>query len=184
MTGKLSGKTLFRVADLSQNQATKFQIEPDSETLTRIADDLNLLGLKKLRFSGQIKASGKRDWKVTGQLGATVVQPCVVTLEPVTSRVESQVSLLFKHDYEEPNDEEFELTDEENTEALGEEINVEDVMQEALALALPLYPRSEDANLENSAYTEPGKKAMTDEDARPFAGLASLRDKLVGGDDK
>lgn len=184
MTGKLSGKTLFRVADLSQNQATTFQIEPDSEALAQIKDALDLLGLKKLRFTGQIKASGKRDWKVTGQLGATVVQPCVVSLVPVTSRVEANVDLLLKHDYEEPNEEEFEITDEENTEALGEEINVAEAMQEALALALPLYPRAEDANLENSAYTEPGKKAMTDEDARPFAGLAGLRDKLAGGDDK
>ena len=51
-------------------------------------------------------------------------------------------------------------------------------MAEALALALPDYPRAPDATLENAQVTEPGIAPMSDEDARPFAALAGLRDKL------
>ena len=48
----------------------------------------------------------------------------------------------------------------------------------ALALALPLYPRAEGADLAQAQFAGPGVTPMTDEDARPFAGLKDLRDKL------
>ena len=59
------------------------------------------------------------------------------------------------------------------------------VLAEALALALPDYPRGDEEVIGEQVFTEPGKEAMTDEDAKPFAGLAALRDKLTGegGDD-
>lgn len=184
MTGKQTNDFSYRVADLSQNRPTRFQIEPDSDRLSEIAKALNLTDLRKLRFTGEIKAAGKRDFKVTGDLGATVVQPCVVTLAPVTTRVETDVTILFTNDYETPDLEEFEMTDEENTEPLGDVIDVMLILQEGLSLALPQYPRADKAELTNTAYTEPGKKAMTDEDARPFAGLAGLRDKLSQNDEE
>ncbi len=51
-------------------------------------------------------------------------------------------------------------------------------MFEALTLALPLYPRADGADLGEPVFTEPGKRPLTDEDARPFAGLKDLRDRL------
>jgi len=183
MSDKISSKRVFRVADLAQNQKTPFLIQASADELQAWAQDVNATALKKLRFEGSISALGKRDWQLRGELGFTVVQPCVVTLESVTTRVDVSVDRQFVAGYEAPDDEEFELTDDENTEALGTEINVEEVLKESLALALPLYPRKEDASLTESNFTEPGKKAMSDEDARPFAGLGSLRDKLAGKDE-
>ena len=52
------------------------------------------------------------------------------------------------------------------------------VMVEALSLNLPLYPRAPDAELEQTVFSKDGVKPMTDEDARPFAGLAALRSQL------
>ena len=184
MSGKSSSKRILRVADLAQNSKTPFLLVAEAEELQTLAEDVKVTSLKKLRFEGSIGAIGKRDWGLNASLGFTVVQPCVVTLEPVTSRVDVPVERQFISGYEAPNDEEFELTDDENTEALGAEINLEEVMREALALALPLYPRKDDAELQESNFTEPGKKAMSDEDARPFAGLESLRDKLAGKGEK
>lgn len=184
MSDKNSSKRIYRVADLSQNQKTSFLITADAEELRALAQDVKVTSLKKLRFEGAISGIGKRDWGLEAMLGFTVVQPCVVTLEPVTTRVDVPVTRQFVAGYETPDDEEFELTDDENTEALGAEINISDVMTEALALALPLYPRKEDASLQESNFTEPGKKAMSDEDARPFAGLESLRDQLAAKDEK
>ena len=53
-------------------------------------------------------------------------------------------------------------------------------MIEELSLAVPEYPRSPDATLEQANFTKPGETPMSDEDARPFAGLAALKDKLAG----
>lgn len=184
MSDRTSSKRVFRVADLSQNQQTKFLITPESEELAELAKAVKVTSLKKLRFEGRISGLAKRDWGLNADLGFTVVQPCVVSLEPVTTRVDISVERQFVAGYEAPEEEEFELTDDENTEALGSEINVEEVMLEALALALPLYPRKDSAELSETNFTEPGKKAMTDEDTRPFAGLESLRDKLAGKGEK
>ncbi|MEE2946136.1 MAG: DUF177 domain-containing protein [Pseudomonadota bacterium] len=184
MADKNSTKRIFRVADLAQNQRTPFLIVPDADELTELTKEIGVSSLKKLRFEGYIAALGKRDWQVQADLGFTVVQPCVVSLEPVTSRVDVPVERQFIAGYESPDEEEFELTDDENTESLGAEINVEDILKESLALALPLYPRKDNASLSESNFTEPGKKPMSDEDARPFAGLESLRDKLAQKEQK
>jgi len=47
-----------------------------------------------------------------------------------------------------------------------------------LSLALPAFPRSADASLGDAQFTAPGQEPMTNEDAKPFAGLGALRDAL------
>ncbi len=174
----MSNTTSLRVADLPQNTPTSFELRPNATELDNIKAELDLLGLRKLSFVGQVEAEGKKDWVLTAKLGATVVQPCVVTLEPVTTRIDVPVTRTFLADWADPEDEEFEIPEGDETEALGAEIDPTQVMIEALSLALPLYPRKEGAELEQADYTEPGKQAMTNEDAKPFAGLAGLRDAL------
>lgn len=176
----------FRVADLPQNRPTPFEIRPNAETLSQIAKDLDLTALKKLTFNGQIHAVGENDWELVAALGATVVQPCVVTLEPVTTRVDERIERRFLAQMPElvAEDDEIEMPEDENAEPLGSTIDIFAVMQEALALNVPQFPRAEGAMLKDAVFTESGKKAMTDEDARPFAGLAALRDQLSAKDDE
>jgi len=38
------------------------------------------------------------------------------------------------------------------------------------------------AALESAAFAAPGVAPMTDQDAKPLAGLAALRDRMAGGD--
>ncbi|NNK79430.1 MAG: DUF177 domain-containing protein, partial [Litoreibacter sp.] len=49
---------------------------------------------------------------------------------------------------------------------------------EALSLALPAYPRAEGAELGETVFSEPGTDPMSDEDAKPFAALAALKNKM------
>lgn len=168
----------LRVADLPQNAPTPFEITPGAEVMKALAADLDLVALRKLRFTGQLLAQGRRDWRLEGQLGATVVQPCVVTLDPVTTRIDVPVERTYVAGHETPEETEVEMPEDDSVEPLGAVIDLDAVMAEALALALPLYPRKDGAGLEDAVFTEPGKAPMRDEDARPFAGLADLRDKL------
>lgn len=170
----------IRVSTLSQNAETPFDITPNATQLGEIATALDLLALKKVQFSGHIKADGKRDWRLEATLGATVVQPCVVTLAPVTTRIETPVTRRFlaRLPEEDLEDEEIEMPDDDTIEKLQAVIDLDAVLSEALTLALPLYPRAPDATLETDRFTEPGKAPMSDDDARPFAGLKALRDKL------
>ncbi|SLN44017.1 hypothetical protein TRL7639_02318 [Falsiruegeria litorea R37] len=174
----MSDKTVWRVADLPQNAPTTFSLRPDADTLRQIQEDLGLLGLRKLSFAGQITASGKKDWEIRADLGATVVQPCVVTLDPVATRLDKQVRRILLAEWIDSEEAEVEMTEDEEADQLGAEIDVFAVMVEALALNLPEYPRADGAELGQLNVTEPGKTAMTDDDVKPFAGLAELRDQL------
>ncbi|MGD9864993.1 MAG: DUF177 domain-containing protein [Pseudodonghicola sp.] len=171
----------LRVAELPQTAPTPFDLAPDAEARAALAQELGLSALRKLRFSGRLQARGRRDWLLEAQLGATVVQPCVVTLEPVTSRIDVPVRRLFVAGLADPEGAEVEMPEDDSIEPLGAIIDLDAVMAEALALALPLYPRAEGVELGEAVYAEPGRTPMRDEDTRPFAGLAGLRDALKGG---
>lgn len=175
---------ILRVADLAKGEIREIEVMPDADTLRGIARALDLVDLRKLRFTGQLSPLGKRDWRLTGHLGATAVQTCVVTLAPVTTRVEEDVARNWVSDFEVPQGDEVEVPETVDDEPLGAEIDVGSVIIEALALALPAYPRADGAALGDAAFTAPGETPMTDEDVKPFAGLAALRDKLTGGDDE
>ncbi len=175
---EMSDKTAFRVADLPQNAPTAFEFRPDAGKLDALSRELDVTSLRKVRFAGQITAHASKDWELTGRLGATVIQPCVVTLEPVTTRIDIDVRRLYLADLPEIEDEEIEMPEDETVEQLGSVIDPEAVMTEALALAVPQYPRKEGTALGEAVFAESGTQPMRDEDARPFAGLAGLRDAL------
>lgn len=183
MTHEPMDAQAFRVADLSQTTQTPFRIAPNSTDRGAIAARLDLLGLRKLSFSGEIAPLGSRDWRLTGQLGATVVQPCVATLDPVTTRIDTGVERHFVHDFVDPDLPETEMTEDDHVEPLGALIDPARVMEEALSLALPLYPRADGTKPVEIQVTEPGKAALTDETAKPFAGLAALKQKMDDASD-
>lgn len=177
---------VLRVRELSPRKVTRFCITPTAAEMTEIATELDIRALRKVRFEGEVSAMGRADWRLKGTIGATVEQSCIVTLDPVGARVDEPVERHFIADMESPDEEdaEIEMNENESIEELGETINLWDTMIESLALALPLYPRAKGAALGELNVTEPGKEAMTDEQAKPFAGLAALKNQLEKGSDE
>lgn len=178
-----AAKTRIRLSDLSQRKTHTFLLIPDSSRCEAIAADLDLIALRKVRLEGTLAPAGKHDWDLSAQIGATVVQPCVATLAPVTTRIEEKVRRGYRADLPEQDEAtEIEMHHDETLEPLPDTIDLEEILTEALALALPAYPRVEGTQPDKTVFTEPGKAPMTDDDARPFAGLAGLKDKLAGDD--
>jgi len=101
------------------------------------------------------------------------VQTCVVSLDPVTTRIEESVQRRYIANFEDPDEEDVEMTADENTEPLAQSVDAAAVMIEALSLALPLYPRKDGADLGEAVYTDKELTPMTDDDAKPFAGLGA-----------
>ena len=168
----------MQVARLNRATGLPFSIVPSAEARKEIAERLGISAVRKLRFEGDLTAEGGADWRLDARLGATVVQPCVVTNEPVTTRIDDDVGRLFTANPPDIPDEaeaEIEIPEDTDVEPLGRTIDLHAVMEEALALALPLYPRTDGADLGEAVFTEPGKAAMTDEDAHPFAALKAIR---------
>ena len=176
-------KTILRLPDLQNRADTSFALEPDAETRAKIRDALGINALRKLRFTGKLVPVGQKDWQLVADLGATVVQDCVVTLEPVTTRIEEKVIRNYMADFvEEPQMGETEMFEDDTVEPLPTTIDLVQIMEESLSLYIPDFPRADGVELGQAVYTEPGVKPMTDEDARPFAGLAALKNALDKGD--
>ncbi len=186
MTSPANQSEILRVSELRNTSPTRFSLQPDDKLRTHLAEKLEISGIRKLRFEGVLTPQGKKGWKLEADLGATVVQPCIVTLEPVTTRLDQKVVRSFLPEAQVEQYEagsESEMPDDDSIEALGEVIDLTHVMTESLSLALPAYPRKSDAALENAQFSEDGVTPMTDEDTKPFAGLAALKDKLGGNDE-
>ncbi|WP_417253120.1 YceD family protein [Celeribacter sp.] len=173
----------LRLRDLSDAHAHPFRLVPTSEDLEEMAATLGLSSVKKLSFEGKMIPVGKRDWRLEGKLGATVVQPCVATLAPVTTRIDADVTRSYLAQLKEDSEEEEIEMPADDTEPLPVALLLSTVAQEELALAAPDYPRVEGAELAVTQFTESGKEAMTDEDLKPFASLKTLRDKLQKDDE-
>ncbi len=176
--------TILRLSDLASRRATTFAIVPSADENSAIAAHLDLRGLRKLRFAGEIAPLGQTDWTLTGTLGATVTQDCVVTLDPVTTRIDEPVTRTYAADLVDPDGAEVEMPEDDTIEPLPTSVDVAAVMIEALSLALPDFPRAEGADLGSAQFAQPGATPMTDDDAKPFAGLAALRDSLTDTPDE
>ena len=112
------------------------------------------------------------------------MQACVVSLDSVTTRLDEAIRRLYVADLPEVVGNEIEMPEDDSIEALTSEINLLDVAVEALALALPQFPRKQDAELGEAVFAEPGVTPMTDDEAKPFAKLGVLKDALKKESDR
>lgn len=168
-----------RVIELARLRDTPdfpFDITPSEAEAAAIARLMDARSVRKMRFAGRLTPLARGGWRLDGRLGATVSQTCVVTLDPVTTRVDQDVRRVYLPQTA-PRTAELILSpeDDEEVDPLPDRLDLGLVAVEALALALPAYPRKEGASLTEMGYGEEG------EVVKPFASLAALRDKLGDG---
>lgn len=164
-----------RAAEIAGRRERAFALTPDDATRARIARAVGAQAVERLAFEGRLAPRGRADVALHGRLVARVRQPCVVTLAPVTTAIDVPVERLFVADWTEPGPGEVEMPEDDRVEPLPEAIDLGAVMVEALALALPDYPRAPGAELGQAIFAEPGVAPLADEDTRPFAALKALR---------
>lgn len=148
-------------------------ISPTEAEAAAVARLLGARSLRKLRLAGELVRRGA-GWELDAELGATVVQSCVVTLDPVTTRIDQPVRRLWLPESA-PRTAELVVDPDEDDEVepLADRIDFGRVAVEALALALPAYPRKPGAELRAAPGAE--------DEPRPFAALAALRGKVGTG---
>ncbi|QMU57506.1 MAG: DUF177 domain-containing protein [Boseongicola sp.] len=174
--------SVLKISDITK--ATRFNLKPDADEKQAIAERLNILGIRKLTFTGEVAPTGSRDFVLHARIGATVVQACVVTLEPVISRIDEDVTRQYLADLPEITDAaESEMPDDDTQEPLPELLDLSDAMEEALALALPPWPRADGVEAVEISVAAPGETPLSDDDVKPFAALKSLKNKLSDTDE-
>ena len=130
------------MGDLRRRGAAPFRIEPDAAARAALARDLGIRGLRSLRLAGRVEPSGRDDWRLTAHLGATVVQDCVVTLDPVVTRIEEEVERHYVASFAEPEEAEAEMADETARTPAGRDRPDDGRGRGALAGAAALPPRA------------------------------------------
>ncbi len=162
----------------------KIAFTPSAALMADISEGLGILGLSKARLTGHLEPLGQSDWRLTGKAEGTVTQACVVTLDPVRTRIEEPLERTYLAELPDPGPGEIEMPEDDTVEGLPDILDLSAVLSEALALALPPYPRADGADLGPTTFAEPGVTPMSDADIKPFAGLKALRDTLAkNGDD-
>jgi uncharacterized metal-binding protein YceD (DUF177 family) len=195
----------FRTSALSHRKATRFRWEAGSDARAALARRLDLPGLSRLLIEGEIRpdsggagfgtgtgtgagagsgtgagtgvrsGAGSGDFRLEARLRAEVTQACVVTLAPVPATVDEPVLRRYIADWTDPEGEEAEMPEDDSLEPMPAVIDIADVAAEALALALPPWPRAPGAELGEAVFAAPGVAPLRDEDLRPFAALARLQ---------
>lgn len=153
-----------------------FDVAPDSTEAAALARLLGAQGLRKMRFAGQLTPIAGGGWQLDAIIGATVTQPCVVSLEPVITRIDEPVRRTFLPGIAGGAEIVVSPDEDDEIEPLRDRIDLGRIAIEALALALPAYPRKEGASL------APGGDDGEIDRPKPFAALAALREKLGPGE--
>ena len=133
------------VSTLTKRKRTQIDLRPDSAQTKALMQDLKLSGLRKVSLKGQLTPTGKHDFLLVTELGATAVQPCTITLEPVRTRIETEITRRFVADMPERGAEAdaeedgfggTAMLEDDTIEPLGRAIDLWRVLSEALALEL------------------------------------------------
>ena len=129
------------------------------EERAALARRFGLLALDRLEAELHLTRAEEGLVRVTGRLEAELSQACVVSLEPVHSRLEQSFTSLYSE--AQPGDERRELViepeAEEPPEPIGPEgIDLGEAVVQQFALALEPYPRSPGAEMAESAVGETG----------------------------
>lgn len=165
-------------------QAAKtITLEAGPEARAALARRFGLIELTAFTARATLRRRTDTGWiELKGALKASVVQECVVTLEPVAAEVESEIDELFD-DSREIDGYEVELDPvAEDPEPLeGDVLDVGEVIAQVLSLSIDPYPRAPGVPPVDRTDGGAGDDAEAEAEgaASPFAALAMLKDSNV-----
>jgi uncharacterized metal-binding protein YceD (DUF177 family) len=170
--------TRFRTGGLSPRKPTRFTYVPDKAEREALAQELGLLALYALELTGELRPQGRDEILLEARLVARLDQPCSVTLVPVPAKIDEPVRRRYVADLQLPDGDEIEMPEDDTVEPMPEMIDLADVAAEALALALPLYPRAPGVDFTQALHAGDGVAPLSDEDVKPFSALQGLAEQL------
>lgn len=133
--------------------------------LTALADRFGFTAVASLDVRLEIARVGPDAWDVKGRLQAQIVQPCIVTGDPVPETVDFAIEERYVRAADE--DDEIVVGLEDSEPLVDGCIELGEMVAQSLALAANAWPRTADAPDEF--------KAGNVEEAHPFASLGSLK---------
>jgi uncharacterized metal-binding protein YceD (DUF177 family) len=158
-----------KLSEVSEDGRT-IELAPDATTREAVARFAGVIEVSRLEAGFNLSRIGSDSLRVVGQVSATVVQRCVVTLEPMSSEVEEEVNLVFapSADTEAPAKAMQSIEAEEPLEELRHgAVDLGAIATEFLVLGIDPYPRKPGVTFDSPVVDDPA--------GHPFAALAALK---------
>jgi uncharacterized metal-binding protein YceD (DUF177 family) len=158
--------------------AFELTIEASDAEMEALTARFALLSLEGLQATISLRSDGN-SMKAQGRFSAQVAQACVASGEPVPARIDESVEIRFLAEGDHSPDSEIELSADDCDTMFhdGRIVDLGEAVAQSLALALDPFPRSAKAKLVLKAAGVKAEEEVEAE-ARPFAALAALKDKL------
>jgi len=147
----------------------RLEVAADAGVRAALAKAVGVTALPRLEVAAELFRHGRDGVRVTGQVSATVEQPCVVTLDPVQSEILETFDLTFGPAAAAATaDADITLDTDEPPEALRDGIvDLGAVAIEFLILGIDPYPRKPGVAFDAPPAGDPS--------SHPFAALAALK---------
>jgi len=152
-------------------------LEATAEERRRLAERFGLLSLDRLTAELTVtRGASGIPVRIRGRLRASVVQECVVSLEPIPCKINESIEVEFAPAAEDRAEEVFHLDQPEPPEPLeGDSVDLGELVAQHLSVALDPYPRKE--GLAPLEWAAGGPEDRENETDGPFSALAPLRKK-------
>jgi uncharacterized metal-binding protein YceD (DUF177 family) len=168
-------------AEIPEN-GLQMDIAPDAVVREALAKSAGLMALPRLEASFDLTPQGSDGLHVAGRVSASIVQSCVVTLDPLESEIAEEIDLLFmppvgaakEEDVSAQAGREVEIRDEPEVLDDGA-VDLGELAIEFFLLGIDPYPRKPGVLFETPQDDDPS--------ARPFAALAALKARIKDKDE-
>ena len=169
---------IFKTDEISSNGVSG-SLEVSAQDCAAIAKVLDLSSLDSIRMDFNLQRSGRGRFNLKAHLVADVTQSCVLTLEPIESKIDEQFTIEFW-----PPEDVARLESEAEEAGmdvpldgpepiLEKRIDIGQMAYEHCAAALDPYPRKTDASFD---WKDPQSDPDSEDGNKPFAELARLKD--------
>jgi uncharacterized metal-binding protein YceD (DUF177 family) len=151
------------------------EIEASADERAALARRFGLIAIDDVSSRMRVRRLENGGVGVRGRFSASLVQHCVVTLEPVAARVEDVIEVLYSpFDGGEGRDVSVVAFGDDAPEPLrGDVIDVGEVVAESLGLAIDSYPRRPGATF--ASIRQAAKMGEDPPPESPFAALRNLK---------
>jgi uncharacterized metal-binding protein YceD (DUF177 family) len=174
-------------AERIAGSASHVAIDAEPAERAALADRFGLVSLDRFHASFTLRRLGKDLIRVKGHISATLVQACVVTLEPIPAEIAEDLELDFSANADAPAPEIGGELDLDAEAADGPEpildgrIDLGEVAAEQLGLAIDPYPRKPEAEVPGEWAAGPAAEPEPAAKVNPFAALEKLTKGGGGG---
>jgi uncharacterized metal-binding protein YceD (DUF177 family) len=134
---------IVQAAQIERTQLSR-HIAADATERAGLAQRFGLVAIDRLEADVTLRRIGPSDIAFEAEIAAEVTQSCVITLEPVQSKLRETFRLIYRPglDEEEADRLALENPDDDLVEPLGETIDLGEAVAQQLSIALDPFPRA------------------------------------------